>query len=169
MTGESPGERASSHETSSSSSASTSRSSSVVEVDHGDGRRVEVLRAQDPADPPAGEWRRRRDRDEVAEHQLDVAEGERGILHRPARHRRPAVVDALLACLDRQPEPVDELLGQEVHVRPGVQHEQRLDAADRARDERRVLRRTGRRDRDAGQDPDGHGGTIAVVRTARRR
>ena len=70
-----------------------------------------------------------------------VAQRQRDVLDRPARHRRAAVVDALLALLDLEPEPVDELLREDVHLGPGVEDEQGLDSPDRAGDERRVLRR----------------------------
>jgi hypothetical protein len=70
------------------------------------------------------------------------------------------VTDALLAGLDREREPVDELLRQDVDIGPRVENEARPDPADRHARERRV---------DASQDPDGHGGTIAVGRTSRRR
>ena len=138
----------------------------MEEVEDGHGRRVQVLRAEDPADPQSGERLGRGDRDDVAEGDVELAERERDVLHRPARHRRPAVIDALLAGLDCESEPVDKLLRQDVDLGPRVENEERLDPADRHGRQRRM---PAVRDRGAGQDPDGHGGTIAVGSSPGRR
>ncbi len=76
------------------------------------------------------------------------------------------MIDALLAGLDRESEPVDKLLRQDVDLGPRVENEECLDPADRNGRQRRV---PAIRDRGAGQDPDGHGGTIAVGSTSGRR
>ena len=132
------------------------------EVDHHDRGRMQVLWAQDPADSLRGERSGRRDRHDLAEHELRVAEREGDVGDRPARHRRAAVVDAVLTLLDVEPELVDQLLREDVHVRACVEDEQCVDAADGACDERRMPRRAVgavERDRRRGEHVDRHAGT----------
>ena len=100
------------------------------------------------------------DGDDVAQGQLHHVELDADVLDRPARHRGAAVIHPLLALLHSQPEPVDELLREQMHVGARVQHEPRLETTDAPDDERSVRRRAVgalEGDRHARQDVDvGH-------------
>ena len=99
---------------------------------------MEVLRAQTPPIPPEANGAGAGIDTTSRSVQLGVTELQPDVRDRPARHRRAAVVDALLALLDVEPEPVDELLREDVHVGARVVDEQRVATAHGSHDERRV-------------------------------
>jgi hypothetical protein len=119
------------------------------EVDDDMRTRMEVLGTQETADAPAREWRRTADGDDVVEGKSDAVDLRSGLSDVPRIDQRARVVGARSTGEVRKSGRADQVDGQDVVGRAGIEDESRRDTVDDGIDRRCVGHRI------ADVEPDG--------------